>query len=146
MKLTFIGAAHEVTGSCSYLEVRGKRVLVDYGMEQGRDYYENAPLPVKPAEIDAVLVTHAHIDHTGLLPLLYRGGFRGAIHATRATCNLCDIMLRDSAHIQEFEADWRNRKNKRSGDAPFVPLYTMDDAAGAIKLFVPHGVRRTRSL
>ncbi len=138
MKLTFIGAAHEVTGSCSYLEVCGKRILVDYGMEQGRDDYENAPLPVKPTEIDAVLVTHAHIDHTGLLPLLYKNGFRGPVHATQATSNLCDIMLRDSAHIQEFEAEWRNRKNMRSGEAPFVPLYTMDDAAGVVKQFVSH--------
>ena len=108
-------------------------------MEQGKNYYENAPLPVVPAEIDAVLVTHAHIDHTGLLPLLYREGFRGEIHATRATFNLCDIMLRDSAGIQEFEAEWQNRKNKRSGEAAYTPLYTTDDAAGVLKLFRPHG-------
>ena len=138
MKLTFIGADHEVTGSCTYIEACGKRLLVDYGMEQGKDNYENAPLPALPAEIDAVLLTHAHIDHSGLLPLLYKNGFRGAIHATDATCNLCDIMLRDSAHIQEFEADWRNRKGKRSGEAPFVPLYTMEDAVGVLKQFVPH--------
>ena len=138
MKLTFIGADHEVTGSCTLIEACGKRLLVDYGMEQGKDYYENAKLPVLPAEIDAVLLTHAHIDHSGLLPLLYKNGFRGAVHATDATCNLCDIMLRDSAHIQEFEAEWRNRKGKRSGEKPFVPLYTMDDAVGVLKQFVPH--------
>lgn len=138
MKLTFIGADHEVTGSCTYIEACGKRLLVDYGMEQGRDNYENAPLPALPAEIDAVLLTHAHIDHSGLLPLLYKNGFRGAVHATDATSNLCDIMLRDSAHIQEFEAEWRNRKGKRSGEKPFVPLYTMDDAVGVLKQFVPH--------
>jgi metallo-beta-lactamase family protein len=107
-------------------------------MEQGKDFYVNADLPVPPAEIDAVLLTHAHIDHSGLMPLLYKNGFRGEIHATKATCNLCDIMLRDSAHIQEFESEWRNRKGKRSGDDPFVPIYTMEDAENVLKLFVPH--------
>ena len=138
MKLTFIGADHEVTGSCSYLEACGKHILIDYGMEQGENFYVNVDLPVPPSEIDTVLLTHAHIDHSGLLPLLYKNGFRGEIHATKATCNLCDIMLRDSAHIQEFEAEWRNRKGKRSGDDPFVPVYTMADAESALKLFVPH--------
>jgi len=138
MKLTFLGATHEVTGSCSYLEACGKRVLVDYGMEQGRDLYENASIPVPPAQIDYVLVTHAHIDHSGLLPLLYKNGFQGEIHSTTATANLCNIMLRDCAHIQEFEAEWRNRKGKRAGKEPVIPLYTMDDAVGAIGLFHPH--------
>ncbi|MEA4939121.1 MAG: MBL fold metallo-hydrolase [Christensenella sp.] len=146
MKLTFIGADHEVTGSCTHLDICGKHVLVDYGMEQGRDFYQNAPLPELPTEIDAVLLTHAHMDHSGLLPLLYKNGFRGPIHATKATCNLCDIMLRDSAHIQEFEAEWRNRKGARSGEAPYVPLYTMEDAQGALKLFVPHSYDEKFSL
>lgn len=138
MKLTFIGADHEVTGSCSHLEICGKHILVDYGMEQGKNFLVNAKIPTLPTEIDAVLLTHAHIDHSGLLPLLYKNGFQGQIHATRATCNLCDIMLRDSAHIQEFEAEWRNRKGARSGEEPYVPLYTMEDAQGVIKQFVPH--------
>ena len=146
MKLTFIGADHEVTGSCTHLDICGKRVLVDYGMEQGKDFYQNAPLPELPTEIDAVLLTHAHMDHSGLIPLLYKNGFRGPIHATKATCNLCDIMLRDSAHIQEFEAEWRNRKGARSGDTPYVPLYTMEDAQGALKLFVPHSYDEPFSL
>ncbi len=146
MKLTFIGADHEVTGSCSHLDICGKKVLVDYGMEQGRDYYENAPLPTLPTEIDAVLLTHAHMDHSGLLPLLYKNGFKGPIHATKPTCNLCDIMLRDSAHIQEFEAEWRNRKGKRSGEDNFVPLYTMKDAEGVLKQFVPHRYDETFTL
>lgn len=146
MKLTFIGADHEVTGSCTHLDICGKHVLVDYGMEQGRDFFQNAPLPELPTEIDAVLLTHAHMDHSGLLPLLYKNGFRGPIHATKATCNLCDIMLRDSAHIQEFEAEWRNRKGARSGEAPYVPLYTMEDAQGALKLFVPHSYDEKFSL
>ena len=101
MKMIFIGATHEVTGSCTYLEVCGKRILVDFGMEQGRDTYENVKIPCAPGEIDYVLLTHAHIDHSGLLPLLYAGGFSGEIHATAATTSLCEIMLRDSAHIQE---------------------------------------------
>ena len=113
MKMIFIGATHEVTGSCTYLEVCGKRILVDFGMEQGRDTYENVKIPCAPGEIDYVLLTHAHIDHSGLLPLLYAGGFSGEIHATAATTSLCEIMLRDSAHIQEFEAEWRIRMAMR---------------------------------
>ena len=100
MKLTFLGATHEVTGSCTMIEVCGKYGLVDCGMEQGKDIFENQDIPVNPAEIDFVLLTHAHIDHSGKLPLLYKNGFRGPIYATDATCSLCSIMLRDSAHIQ----------------------------------------------
>lgn len=138
MKMTFIGATHEVTGSCTYLEICGKHILVDFGMEQGRDTYENVKIPCAPGNIDYVLLTHAHIDHSGLLPLLYAGGFSGEIHATNATASLCEIMLRDSAHIQEFEAEWRNRKAMRKGSDPYVPLYTMKEALGALELFVPH--------
>jgi len=138
MKLMFIGADHEVTGSCHYLEACGKNILVDYGMEQGSDAFENAPLPVSAAEIDYILLTHAHIDHSGLLPLMAAQGFKGQVFATAATCDLADIMLRDSAHIQTFEAEWRNRKAKRS-DAikEYEPLYTMEDAINAIRLLVP---------
>lgn len=138
MKMTFIGATHEVTGSCTYIEACGKKFLVDFGMEQGEDCFENVQIPVSPSNIDFVLLTHAHIDHSGLLPLLYAGGFTGEIHATVATSHLCDVMLRDSAHIQEFEAEWRNRKGKRKGDDEYIPLYTMQDAVGAVSLFVPH--------
>lgn len=136
MKLTFLGANHEVTGSCTLLEAAGQRYLIDCGMEQGKDIYENQPIPVAPGEIDGVLATHAHIDHTGLLPLLVRNGFRGKIYATKPTTELCDIMLRDSAHIQEFEAEWKNRKAKRAGDAPVEPMYTVQDAEAAMKLFI----------
>ncbi|MBQ8011961.1 MAG: MBL fold metallo-hydrolase, partial [Oscillospiraceae bacterium] len=138
MKMQVIGAAHEVPGSCTYLEIGGHRILVDFGMEQGRDVYENARIPCAPADIEFVLLTHAHIDHSGLLPLLYAGGFTGEIHTTQATANLCSIMLRDSAHIQEFEAQWRNRKAQRKGEEPYEPLYTMQDALGAIGLMNPH--------
>ena len=138
MKMTFIGATHEVTGSCTYIEACGKKFLVDFGMQQGEDIYENVQVPVAPSNIDFVLLTHAHIDHSGMLPFLYAGGFCGEIHATEATTNLCNVMLRDSAHIQEFEAEWRSRKAARRGEPNFVPLYTMNDAIGAIELFIPH--------
>lgn len=137
MKITFIGAAHEVTGSCHCLQVCGKNILIDCGMEQGEDTYANAELPVSEAAVDYVLLTHAHIDHSGLLPMIYSKGFRGKIFATEASTDLCNIMLRDSAHIQEFEAEWHNRKAKRSGKEEMIPLYTMEDAENVLNLFVP---------
>ena len=137
MKLTFIGATHEVTGSCYFLEAAGKRFLVDCGMEQGPDQYENQDVPVPMSDVDFALLTHAHIDHSGNFPLAYARGFRGPIYATAATCDLCDIMLRDSAHIQTFEAEWRNRKARRNGQPEFVPAYTMEDALNVIQQFVP---------
>ncbi|MBQ0058343.1 MAG: MBL fold metallo-hydrolase, partial [Lachnospiraceae bacterium] len=137
MRLTFIGADHEVTGSCHYLEAAGKKILVDFGMEQGRDVYENAPLPVKPEQLDYVLLTHAHIDHSGNLPKLAKEGFQGRVYATVATCDLCQIMLMDSAHIQQFEAEWRNRKGKRQGKEEVVPAYTTEDVAKLLDLMIP---------
>ena len=136
MKIEFLGADREVTGSCHYVAFGETHFLVDCGMEQGADLYVNQEIPVNPATIDYVFVTHAHIDHSGLLPLLYNHGFRGKIFATTATCELCNIMLKDSAHIQEFEAEWRNRKAKRQGKPEFVPAYTMEDALGVIRNFV----------
>lgn len=137
MKLTFIGAAHEVTGSCHLLEANGTHILIDCGMEQGPDLYENQELPVAAGDIDYILLTHAHIDHSGLIPLLCRHGFRGEIITTFATADLCNIMLHDSAHIQEFEAEWRNRKARRSGAPLYEPLYTMQDALEAVALLSP---------
>lgn len=138
MKLQFIGAAHEVTGSCHYLEVCGKHILVDYGMEQGTNLFENVPLPVEAPLIDYVFLTHAHVDHSGYLPLLYARGFRGQIFMTEASADLCSIMLRDCAHIQMQESEWKNRKAKRSSHMEAQePLYTMEDADGAIKCIVP---------
>ena len=136
MRITFLGATHEVTGSCTYLEACGKHILIDCGMEQGPDEFENQEIPVAASDIDMVLLTHAHIDHSGKLPLLYQRGFRGQIFATRATADLCDIMLRDSAHIQMFEAEWKNRKGQRAGRAEVVPLYDINDAQGAINCLV----------
>ncbi len=137
MKLEFLGAAHEVTGSCHYLQIDGTSLLVDCGMEQGADIYVNQDIPVNAAEIDYVLVTHAHIDHSGLLPLLYSRGFRGKIYATQATTELCHIMLKHSAKIQKFEAEWKNRKAKRAGKPQVEPMYNMDDAMGVLEHFIP---------
>lgn len=136
MKLIFIGADHEVTGSCHVLEVCGRYILVDCGMEQGTDDFETAELPMNIADIDYVLLTHAHIDHSGMLPLLYARGFRGDVIATPATVDLCDIMLKDSAHIQMTEAEWKNRKGQRAGKEPVVPIYDMNDAEGVLEHFV----------
>jgi metallo-beta-lactamase family protein len=137
MKIQFIGATHEVTGSCTLLEVGGKQYLVDCGMEQGTDVFENVPIPVNAGNIEAVFLTHAHIDHSGMLPKLHKDGFRGSIYSTRETANLCNIMLRDSAHIQESEAQWRTRKAERAGGAKVEPVYNLKDAEGAIRQFRP---------
>ncbi len=137
MKITFLGAAHEVTGSCTLIETGNLKFLVDCGMEQGIDIYENCELPVSPGEIDFVLLTHAHIDHSGKLPLLASQGFNGKIYTTVATTKLCGIMLIDSAHIQEMEAEWKNRKSKRSGGQFYSPMYTAKDAGDCMKLFKP---------
>ena len=137
MKIQFIGAAHEVTGSCTLLEVGGRFYLVDCGMEQGADIFENVPLPVNPGQIEAVFLTHAHIDHSGMLPKLCKDGFSGAIYATEATCDLCRIMLLDSANIQQSEAQWQSRKAERAGQPPVEPIYDVNDAQAAIRLLRP---------
>ena len=137
MKVTFLGAAHEVTGSCTLLEVGDKKGVIDCGMEQGTDLFENQELPVAAGVLDFVLVTHAHIDHSGLLPLLYKNGFRGAVYATAATCALLDIMLRDCAHIQMSEAEWKSRKAMRRGEGPVEPLYDLNDVVGLMTLLRP---------
>lgn len=137
MILTFLGAAHEVTGSCHYLEAGDKKVIVDCGMEQGKNIYVNQELMVAPGEIDYIFLTHAHIDHSGLIPLMVKRGFKGQVFASKATCDLCNIMLRDSAHIQEFEAKWKNRKAKRADKEIYEPIYTMADAEAACDLMVP---------
>ena len=138
MRLTFLGATHEVTGSCTLLTVGSKNILIDCGMEQGVDTYENADLPILPMDIDAILLTHAHIDHSGKIPAMVASGYNGPVYSTVATHRLCEIMLRDSAHIQEFEAKWRNRKAKRAGADDYSPIYTMADAEKALSLFESH--------
>ena len=128
MKLSFYGADQCVTGSCHCLEVNGKKILVDCGLQQGRDEIDNAALPFHPGSIDVVLVTHAHIDHSGRIPMLIKNGFQGRIITTRLTADLLDIMLQDSAHIQEQDAEYQNRKNKRAGRPEVQPIYTVADA------------------
>ncbi|QUC67998.1 MBL fold metallo-hydrolase RNA specificity domain-containing protein [Aristaeella hokkaidonensis] len=138
MKITFIGAAHQVTGSCTLVEWMDNRYfLVDYGMEQGENDFVMEELPVAPGQIEYVFLTHAHIDHSGMLPLLYKRGFRGTIYATAETENLCSIMLADSAHIQETDAAYETKKNLRHSGAVVEPLYTSEDAAETMDLFKP---------
>lgn len=136
MKLTFFGAARAVTGSCYCVEVGGKKILVDCGLQQGRDEHDDNALDFAPSYIDYVIVTHAHIDHSGRIPLLVREGFHGPIFATRLTARLLGIMLRDSAHIQESDAEWENRKAQRAGKAAVEPLYTLADAEQALEQLV----------
>lgn len=138
MKLTFLGAARTVTGSCSMLEVGNTKILVDCGMFQGRAKEEamnEQPLPVSPSEIDYVLLTHAHIDHSGRVPWLYVNGFKGEVIAQKAAVDLCGLLLPDSGHIQEFETEWKNRKRMRAGRKPVEPLYTHLQAQECLRLF-----------
>ena len=137
MTITFLGAAHEVTGSCTYIECGATRFIVDCGMEQGRDMFVNQRLPVAPGTVDFALLTHAHIDHSGLLPLLAKNGFSGSVYATAATCALADIMLRDSANIQMSEAEYKTRKAKRAGGEKAEPLYDMEDVAALTRCLRP---------
>ena len=142
MTLTFWGAAHTVTGSLHFLELaNGTRLFLDCGLYQGRRSEareRNKDFPCAPRSVDAVLLSHAHIDHAGLLPKLYREGFRGTVYATHATRDLCAIMLRDSAYIQEKDAEFYNRKIRKKGQPAVEPLYDQDDAEGVMGLF--HGV------
>ena len=137
LKLSFFGAAREVTGSCHFIEACGQKIFIDCGLLQGVDVEMPLRFPIPAGSVDFVLLTHAHIDHAGRLPLLKKLGFRGKVFATPATCDLCSIMLRDSAHIQESEAEWQNRKAQRSGHSKVEPLYTIPDALAVIEDFVP---------
>jgi metallo-beta-lactamase family protein len=139
MKLTFLGATGTVTGSRFLLEVRGKRLLVDCGLYQGLKEYRLRnweAFPVPPDKVDWVLLTHAHLDHVGYLPRFCREGFSGKIHCTHASRDLAEIVLLDSAHIQEEDASWANKKGF-SKHRPALPLYTVPDAEHALSLFVP---------
>ncbi|MCK9547259.1 MAG: MBL fold metallo-hydrolase [Sphaerochaeta sp.] len=136
MHITFLGAAQMVTGSCFLVEAGTKRLLVDCGLPQGNDEREcGSDLAFDAATIDYLVVTHAHIDHTGRIPLLVKKGFTGRILAISATVDLCQIMLADSGHIQEMEAQWKDRKARRAGQAGVEPLYTVEDAQRAMAYF-----------
>ncbi len=140
MKVTFLGATKTVTGSNFLVEGAGKKFLVDCGMYQGSaaDEFENeAPFLFIIDEIDFMLLTHAHIDHSGRIPKLYNEGYRKDVIATKATCDLCSIMLPDSGHIQEMEAEWKNKKRERKGEKTIPPIYTAEDAAKSLEIFRP---------
>ena len=140
MKITFLGATKTVTGSNFLVEAAGKKFLVDCGMYQGKieEEMDNGdPFMYNPAEIDFMLLTHAHIDHSGRIPKLYNEGFKNKIYATKATCDLCSIMLPDSGHIQEVEIQWKNKKRMREGLEPLPPLYTAQDAINCMEVFQP---------
>lgn len=140
MNITFLGATKTVTGSNFLVEGAGKKFLVDCGMYQGKatDEMENESAFLYDVnDIDFVLLTHAHIDHSGRIPKLYNDGFRGPVYATKATCDLCSIMLPDSGHIQEQENEWKNNKRKRKGQPQQPPLYTAEDAINCLEIFKP---------
>ena len=140
MKITFCGAASGVTGSCHMISTDQHKILFDCGQFQGgaeEEARNREPFPFNPAEIECVVLSHAHIDHCGRLPLLVKQGFKGEIYCTDATADLLDVMLKDSAHIHEQEAEWKNRKAERAGHALVEPLYTADDALDTLKLVRP---------
>ena len=140
MKITFLGATRTVTGSNYLVEAAGKKFLVDCGMWQGKEELEMQNMEnfeYNPSDIDFMLLTHAHIDHSGRIPKLYNEGFRNKIYAHKATCDLCTLMLPDSGHIQEMEIEWKNRKRKRKGEKELPPLYTAEDAARCLEIFEP---------
>jgi len=140
MRITFTGAAKCVTGSCTLIETEGRRVLIDCGMRQGKDA-KNTPVKdgfiFDPGSIDAVFLTHAHIDHSGFIPLLVKKGYSGPVYCTGATARLCSIMFPDAGHIQEMEVEWQNRKRRRAGKPELEALYTVEDARQAIKFLSP---------
>lgn len=132
MKIKFCGAAKTVTGSCYLVETANRKFLVDCGMFQGSMYeFNTSPFPFNPSEIDFIILTHAHVDHSGRIPLLVKQGFSGEVYCTSATAELANVMFKDSAHIQEMEAKWRNKKRLRKGLETIDPLYTMKDAEDA---------------
>ena len=140
MKITFLGATRTVTGSNFLVEGAGKRFLVDCGMWQGKaeEEMENSQeFEFNPLEIDFMLLTHAHIDHSGRIPKLYKEGFKNKVYAHKATCDLCTLMLPDSGHIQETEIEWKNKKRKRKGEEPIEPIYTAEDAVRCLEIFEP---------
>ncbi len=145
MNLQFLGAARTVTGSMHLLVVNGSRILLDCGLFQGRrqeSFERNRSLPFDAAEIDALILSHAHIDHSGNIPSLVKSGFQGNVYATPATRDLCSAMLRDSGHIQEEDAAYVNKKRGRQGLPPVEPLYTQEDAARSLEHFVSVGYHR----
>lgn len=147
MQIEFIGGARTVTGSQHLLHINGKKILLECGLFQGKrseTYEKNKNFKFNPAEIDALILSHAHIDHSGNIPNLVSKGFDGLIYATSATVDLCQIMLRDSAHLQEKDIEYVNKKKKKKGEEPFEPLYTLEDVEKSMQQFV--GVQYNRTI
>lgn len=145
MKLQFLGAIRTVTGSMHLLTVNGSRILLDCGLYQGRrreSFKKNRNLPFDAKSIDALVLSHAHIDHSGNIPSLVKNGFKGNIYATSATRDLCSAMLRDSGHIQENDARYVNKKRAKKGQPPIEPLYTIEDATASMEHFISLGYNR----
>src|SRR5574341_894685 len=138
MRLNFHGAAQTVTGSQHLLAINGSKRLLECGLYQGHraeSYERNRSIPFDPRRLDAIILSHAHIDHCGNLPNLVKQGFNGPIYTTRATAELADVMLRDSGHIQESDAEFVNKKQSRRGNGPIDPLYTQEDAEQVAQYF-----------
>src|SRR5574341_917731 len=138
MNIKFIGAARTVTGSCYHIQTQEAGILVDCGAFQGTRDNEKRnvePFPFKSSDVQYLLLTHAHLDHSGLIPKLVRDGFRGKILATKATVDLCGVVLLDSAHIHERDAEWENKRRIRSGKFPVKPLYTIQEAVDSFAYF-----------
>ncbi|MGC8827270.1 MAG: MBL fold metallo-hydrolase, partial [Anaerolineae bacterium] len=149
MEIQFLGAVRTVTGSMHLLEVNGFRLLLECGLFQGRrqeSYERNRQLPFDPSSIDAMVLSHAHIDHSGNIPNLVRLGFRGPIYATPATRDLCSAMLQDSAHIQEENAAYVNKRRARQGLPAVEPIYTAADAVACLSSFVSVGYHRPMAI
>lgn len=147
MIIQFLGGARTVTGSQHLLNINGKKILLDCGLFQGRrseSYEKNKNFKFKPSEIDVLLLSHAHIDHSGNIPNLVKNGFEGHIFATSATVDLCQVMLRDSAHLQEMDIEFINKKRKKNGEPPVEPLYQLEDVENAMNHFI--GVQYNRQI
>ncbi len=138
MEITFCGAAQTVTGSQHLLTLNGYKILLDCGFYQGKreeTWTRNRHFPFAPRDIDAMVLSHAHIDHSGNIPNLVKQGFRGKILCTPATADLCGAMLPDSGHIQEEDVEYVNRQRHKRGEPPFKPIYTQEDAVAALEYF-----------
>ncbi|MDD4623154.1 MAG: MBL fold metallo-hydrolase, partial [Kiritimatiellae bacterium] len=145
INLTFFGAAHTTTGSMHLVEANGKRILLDCGLFQGsrkESFEKNRRLPIDPASLDAVALSHAHIDHSGNLPTLARNGFKGKVYCTPATGELCDILLRDSAFLQMRDLEYVNKKRAKQGKNLFEPLYEQQDVDSILRRFQPEPLKR----
>jgi metallo-beta-lactamase family protein len=149
LEIEFLGAARNVTGSMHLLHVNGSSILLECGLFQGRrqeSFDRNRSLPFEARKVDAMVLSHAHIDHSGNIPNLVRAGYRGNVHCTHATRDLCSVMLRDCAHIMEADADYINKKRRRAGEAEIEPIYTVADASDSLRSFMSMDYERSATI